>query len=202
MNASWSCRPTCSGGGQHRLIGLATAIIQDPQLLLLDEPEAHLDLEGRERLQGLMARFGSVLAVSDRYLLGKTVATSRLLDGGLVRVWPGNYTAYAIARELELKRQQETYQAQRKEIERLEEASRRLIQWARAVPASQSNKGLMNAAQPAAGWSEWTRWSARCWSGDASGWSCTRTSAAASARPSCARLAWNSASTACWTAWS
>ena len=57
-----------------------------------------------------------------------------------MRVWPGNYTAYAIARELELKRQQETYQAQRKEIERLEEASRRLIQWARAVPASQSNK--------------------------------------------------------------
>jgi ATP-binding cassette, subfamily F, member 3 len=136
-------------GGQRKLIGLAAAIVQDPQLLLLDEPEAHLDLEGRERLQVLMTRFaGGFLAVShDRYLLDETVTDIASLDDGTVRVWPGNYTAYAVARELELKRQQETYLAQRKEIERLEEASRRLIQWARAVPASQSNKGLMNAAR-------------------------------------------------------
>ena len=136
-------------GGQRKLIGLAAAIIQDPQLLLLDEPEAHLDLEGRERLQGLMTRFGGgILAVShDRYLLDETVTDIASLDAGLVRIWPGNYTAYAIARELELKRQQAHYLAQRKEIERLEEASRRLIQWARSVPASQSNKGLMNAAR-------------------------------------------------------
>jgi ATP-binding cassette subfamily F protein 3 len=136
-------------GGQRKLIGLAAAIIQDPQLLLLDEPEAHLDLEGRERLQALMVRFaGGFLAVShDRYLLDETVTDIASLDDGRIRLWPGNYTAYAVARELELKRQQEHYLAQRKEIERLEEASRRLIQWARAVPASQSNKGLMNAAR-------------------------------------------------------
>ena len=136
-------------GGQRKLIGLAAAIIQDPQLLLLDEPEAHLDLEGRERLQALMTRFGGgILAVShDRYLLDETVTDIASLDAGQVRVWPGNYTAYAVARELELKRQQANYLSQRKEIERLEEASRRLIQWARSVPASQSNKGLMNAAR-------------------------------------------------------
>jgi ATP-binding cassette, subfamily F, member 3 len=136
-------------GGQRKLIGLAAAIIQDPQLLLLDEPEAHLDLEGRERLQVLMTRFGGgILAVShDRYLLDETVTDIASLDGGQVRVWPGNYTAYAIERELELRRQQANYMAQRKEIDRLEEASRRLIQWARSVPASQSNKGLMNAAR-------------------------------------------------------
>ncbi|HKO32812.1 MAG TPA: ABC-F family ATP-binding cassette domain-containing protein [Candidatus Limnocylindria bacterium] len=136
-------------GGQRKLIGLAAAIIQDPQLLLLDEPEAHLDLEGRERLQALMTRFGGgILAVShDRYLLDETVTDIASLDGGQVRVWPGNYTSYAIERELELRRQQANYMAQRKEIDRLEEASRRLIQWARSVPASQSNKGLMNAAR-------------------------------------------------------
>jgi ATP-binding cassette subfamily F protein 3 len=138
-------------GGQRKLIGLAAAIIQDPQLLLLDEPEAHLDLEGRERLQALMNGFGGgFLAVShDRYLLDETVTDVASLDAGTVRVWPGNYSAYAVARELELKRQQERYLAQRKEIERLEEAARRLIQWARAVPASQSNAGLMNAARNA-----------------------------------------------------
>jgi ATP-binding cassette, subfamily F, member 3 len=136
-------------GGQRKLIGIAAAIVQDPQLLLLDEPEAHLDLEGRERLEWLMTRFGGgILAVShDRYLLDETVNDIASLDAGSVRVWAGNYTAYAVARELELKRQQQHYQAQRKEIDRLEEAARRLIQWARAVPAAQSNTGLMNAAR-------------------------------------------------------
>jgi ATP-binding cassette subfamily F protein 3 len=136
-------------GGQRKLIGLAAAIVQDPQLLLLDEPEAHLDLEGRERLEWLMTRFGGgILAVShDRYLLDETVTDIASLDAGTVRIWHGNYTAYAVARELELKRQQQHYQAQRKEIDRLEEAARRLIQWARAVPAAQSNAGLMNAAR-------------------------------------------------------
>jgi ATP-binding cassette subfamily F protein 3 len=138
-------------GGQRKLIGLAAAIVQDPELLLLDEPEAHLDLEGRERLQALMNAFGGgFLAVShDRYLLDETVTAIASLDAGRVRVWPGNYTAYAVAREIELKRQQERYLAQRKEIERLEEAARRLIQWARAVPEAQSNTGLMNAARNA-----------------------------------------------------
>jgi ATP-binding cassette subfamily F protein 3 len=138
-------------GGQRKLIGLAAAIIQDPQLLLLDEPEAHLDLQGRERLQALMSGFGGgFLAVShDRFLLDETVTAVASLDAGTIRVWPGNYTAYAVARELELKRQQERYLAQRKEIERLEEAARRLTQWARAVPEGQSNTGLMNAARNA-----------------------------------------------------
>jgi ATP-binding cassette subfamily F protein 3 len=136
-------------GGQRKLIGLAAAIVQDPQLLLLDEPEAHLDLEGRERLEWLMTRFGGgILAVShDRYLLDETVTDIASLDAGTVRIWHGNYTAYAVARELELKRQQQHYQAQRKEIDRLEQAASRLIQWARAVPAAQSNAGLMNAAR-------------------------------------------------------
>jgi ATP-binding cassette subfamily F protein 3 len=136
-------------GGQRKLIGLAAAIVQDPQLLLLDEPEAHLDLEGRERLEWLMTRFGGgILAVShDRYLLDETVTDIASLDAGTVRTWHGNYTAYAVARELELKRQQQHYQAQRKEIDRLEEAASRLIQWARSVPAAQSNTGLMNAAR-------------------------------------------------------
>ncbi|HYN64745.1 MAG TPA: ATP-binding cassette domain-containing protein, partial [Candidatus Limnocylindrales bacterium] len=108
-----------------------------------------LDLEGRERLEWLMTRFGGgILAVShDRYLLDETVSEIASLDAGTVRVWHGNYTAYAVARELELKRQQQHYQAQRKEIDRLEEAASRLIQWARAVPAAQSNAGLMNAAR-------------------------------------------------------
>ncbi|HJR49533.1 MAG TPA: ABC-F family ATP-binding cassette domain-containing protein, partial [Gemmatimonadales bacterium] len=136
-------------GGQRKLIGLVGCLVRDPDLLLLDEPEAHLDLAGRQLLERLVRGFeGAVLAVShDRYLLDETVAEIASLDAGRIRMWPGNYSAYAIAREIELKRQQAAYAAQRKEIERLEDAASRLIQWARSVPASQNNSGLVTQAR-------------------------------------------------------
>jgi ATP-binding cassette, subfamily F, member 3 len=51
-----------------------------------------------------------------------------------VRIWPGNYSAYTLARQLELERQQQAWVTQRKEIARLEEAIRRFRQWANLVP--------------------------------------------------------------------
>ena len=45
-------------------------------------------------------------------------------------MWPGNYSAYTLARELELQRQQQQFMTQQKEIERLEEAIRRFKLWA------------------------------------------------------------------------
>jgi ATP-binding cassette subfamily F protein 3 len=56
------------------------------------------------------------------------------LDRGRIRTWPGNYSAYTLARELELQRQQQLYVTQQKEIERLEEAIRRFKLWASWVP--------------------------------------------------------------------
>ena len=66
-------------GGQRKLVGLAACLLRDPDVLLLDEPEAHLDVEARERLEVLMRTFdGAVVAVShDRYLLDETVARDR-----------------------------------------------------------------------------------------------------------------------------
>ena len=63
-------------GGQRKLVGLAACLLRDPDVLLLDEPEAHLDVEARERMEQLMRGFdGAVVAVShDRYLLDETVA--------------------------------------------------------------------------------------------------------------------------------
>ena len=76
---------------------------------------------------------GAVVSVShDRYLLDETVAEIAELNGGRIRMWPGNYSAYTIARELELQRQQQAYVTQQKEIARLEEAIRRFKDWATA----------------------------------------------------------------------
>jgi ATP-binding cassette, subfamily F, member 3 len=122
-------------GGQRKLVGLAACLLRDPDVLLLDEPEAHLDVEARERMELLMRSFdGAVVAVShDRYLLDETVSEIAELSGGKVRMWPGNYSAYTVARELELQRQQQMYVTQQKEIARLEEAIRRFKDWASRV---------------------------------------------------------------------
>jgi len=129
-------RPTeLLSGGERKLVALAACLVQEPDVLLLDEPEAHLDVEARERMERLMREFGgAVVSVShDRYLLDETVTQIAELDGGRIRMWPGNYSAYTIARELELQRQQQQYVTQQKEIARLEAAIRRFEDWARRV---------------------------------------------------------------------
>ncbi len=123
-------------GGQRKLIALAACLEQQPDVLLLDEPEAHLDNEGRARVELLARRFdGAIVAVShDRYLLDEIVDQIASLDRGRIRLWAGNYSAYTLERELELQRQQQAFVTQQKEIERLEAAIARFKLWASWVP--------------------------------------------------------------------
>ena len=122
-------------GGQRKLVALAECLARSPAVLLLDEPETHLDADRRAALEERVLAFpGAVVSVShDRYLLDETVAEIAELDRGRIRLWPGNYSAYVVARELEQRRQQQQYVTQQKEIARLEEAVRRFEQWARQV---------------------------------------------------------------------
>lgn len=133
-------------GGQRKLAGLAVCQVQRPDLLLLDEPETHLDLPHRERLEALIRGFdGAVVIVShDRYLLDETINAVAELDNGAITLWPGNYSAYVVARELALKRQQELYVAQQKEIARLEEAIARFKLWASLVEDERHIKQARN----------------------------------------------------------
>jgi ATP-binding cassette subfamily F protein 3 len=61
---------TALSGGQRKLAALAACLVRDPDLLLLDEPETHLDADRRELLEDVVAGFpGAVVTVShDRYL--------------------------------------------------------------------------------------------------------------------------------------
>jgi ATP-binding cassette subfamily F protein 3 len=119
-------------GGQRKLVALAACLARRPDVLLLDEPEAHLDMSRRERLGALLDDFdGAVVMIShDRHLLDATVGEIAELDRGVIRVWPGNYSAYVVARQLELTRQRQQYVTQQKEIARLEDAVRRFRHWA------------------------------------------------------------------------
>jgi ATP-binding cassette subfamily F protein 3 len=133
-------------GGQRKLAVLASCLARRPDVLLLDEPEAHLDAGRRELLEAIVRAFdGAVVVVShDRYLLDETVGEIAELESGAITMWPGNYSAYSVARELKLKRQQQLYVAQQKEIARLEEAIRRFKLWASLVPNERHIKQARN----------------------------------------------------------
>ena len=122
-------------GGQRKLVALAACMIRQPGLLLLDEPETHLDADRRAQLEATLAEFsGAVVIVShDRYLLDETVTHIAELDNGVITMWRGNYSAFAVAKEIALKRQQQQYVTQQKEIARLEEAIKRFELWASIV---------------------------------------------------------------------
>jgi ATP-binding cassette subfamily F protein 3 len=88
---------------------------------------------------------GAVAVVShDRYLLDETVEEIAELEDGRITMGPGNYSAYSVARELKLIRQQQLYVAQQKEIARLEEAIRRFKLWASLVPNERHIKQARN----------------------------------------------------------
>jgi ATP-binding cassette subfamily F protein 3 len=122
-------------GGQKKLVMLARLIVQAPDVLLLDEPDNHLDLASKRRLEGLLKSYqGAVVIVShDRYLLDEVTNHIAELENGKLTVYPGNYSAYAAERELRRLRQQQLYTAQQKEITLIEEAIKRFEHWASIV---------------------------------------------------------------------
>jgi ATP-binding cassette, subfamily F, member 3 len=118
-------------GGQIKLVGLAKLVITQPDLLLLDEPDNHLDLESKAFLERYIRSYtGAVVIVShDRYLLDMVVDEIAELEDGRLVTFSGNYSEYAFEKQVGLLRQQQMYQAQQKEITRLEQSAKRLLLW-------------------------------------------------------------------------
>lgn len=118
-------------GGQKKLVGLAKLMVTQPRLLLLDEPDNHLDLDGKAFLERFINNYpGAIIIVShDRYLLDLVVDEIVELEDGQLTTYPGTYSEYAVEKQVRLLRQQQLYQAQQKEITRLEQAAKRLMTW-------------------------------------------------------------------------
>ncbi|UCH60902.1 MAG: ABC-F family ATP-binding cassette domain-containing protein [Anaerolineales bacterium] len=122
-------------GGQKKMLALAKLALEKPDLLLLDEPDNHLDLRGKGYLEKFVRNYpGAVVIVShDRYLLDEIATQIAELENGQLTIYKGNYTAYKTEREIRRLRQQQLYSAQQKEIARIEAAIKRFEQWARIV---------------------------------------------------------------------
>ena len=71
--------------GQQQRLALARAVLHDPELLVLDEPDASLDAQGRRLLSQLAEGRTLVMATHDRELARQICGRALLLHAGLDR---------------------------------------------------------------------------------------------------------------------
>ena len=133
-------------GGQKKMLALVRLAVAAPDILLLDEPDNHLDVVGKGHLERFILNYrSSVVIIShDRYLLDEVVTQTVELADGKITVYHGNYSYYLNERELRRLRQQQLYVTQQKEIARLEEMIERFERWAKQVL---SRKHMLAARQ-------------------------------------------------------
>jgi ATP-binding cassette subfamily F protein uup len=95
--------PDAASGGEKKRAALALAFALQPELLLLDEPTNHLDIAGIEQLETLLLRQQAAIVVThDRAFLDRVCTRILELDRGMLRSYPGNYSAYERVKEGEL----------------------------------------------------------------------------------------------------
>ncbi len=95
--------PESASGGEKKRAALALALALAPDLLLLDEPTNHLDLDGIAQVEELVAKQpASIVITHDRAFLDRVATRIVELDRGLLRSYPGNFSAYETRKAAEL----------------------------------------------------------------------------------------------------
>ena len=116
-----------SGGERARLV-LAGLLLQKNNILVLDEPGNHLDVESVEALaEALIGYSGTVIFTShDRHFMHRVATNVVEVRAGKVASYPGNYEAYWRLRRERYEQQVKAYEAQQEYIEKQEEYIRRV----------------------------------------------------------------------------
>ena len=125
---------TLSGGYRKRIV-LATALLAEPDVLLMDEPTNHLDALSVEWLQSYLSRYRGALFVitHDRYFLDKVTNRIIEIDRGDIYTYTGNYSYYLEKKALA---QEYAVSSQRKH----QGALRRELEWLKRGPKARSTK--------------------------------------------------------------
>jgi ATP-binding cassette subfamily F protein 3 len=120
-------------GGEKKIVNLARILVQTPDLLLLDEPDNHLDMQAKDWLEQYIRDYpGTVLIIShDRHLLNRTIDKIFQLEDGTIDIYHGNYSYYVEERQRRLLQRYDYYMNQKDEIKRLEVSLVQLREWAK-----------------------------------------------------------------------
>ncbi len=115
-----------SGGQQNRLL-LGKLLLAEPDVMLLDEPSNHLDIEATEWLENFLAGIEAALLVvsHDRYFLDRVTNRTLELFHGTVDAYTGNFSAYWRQKAERLEVQRRTYERQQEEIAKMEDFVRK-----------------------------------------------------------------------------
>ncbi|NKB68755.1 MAG: ATP-binding cassette domain-containing protein [Candidatus Latescibacteria bacterium] len=119
-------------GGEKNIVALAKILLQEPDILLLDEPANHLDFAGLEWLEGFLRAYEKtvVLVSHNRYLLDRVVGRIWEIEDRRLTEYDGNYSLYRAEKLKNLLLQKAAYDAQQKELRRMEAMVKRFEHWA------------------------------------------------------------------------
>ena len=132
-------------GGEKTRLAIAKLLLEEPNLLILDEPTNHLDFKTVLWLEDYLRDYkGALLIVShDRYFLDRVVNSICEIELGMLTRYKGNYSAFTVLKKDDVKRRQREYEAQQKEIAKLEDyIARNKVRASTAASAKSREKAL------------------------------------------------------------
>lgn len=109
-------------GGERTRIAFAKLLMTKPDLLILDEPTNHMDIEIIEWLEGYLRQYqGAVLVIThDKYFINRVVNKIYEIDQQSLETYYGNYDEYEVEKVLRYELLMKKYLKQKKEIEHLQ----------------------------------------------------------------------------------
>ncbi|MDO4586327.1 MAG: ABC-F family ATP-binding cassette domain-containing protein [Planctomycetia bacterium] len=131
-------------GGELNRLGLAKLLLEEPEIMLLDEPSNHLDLAATEWLEEFLKNTSAaiILVSHDRYFLDRVTNRTLELFRGTIDDYPGNFSKYQLLKEERLAVQTRTYEKYVEEVEKAKDFIRRHHYGMKAAQAEDRRKKL------------------------------------------------------------